>query len=110
MGYAFGPHPSRDQPTHFSTHSRAATDQHAMKDTPSQNPRKSLIDCHVLLAALPEGNNGCNFFTHVEKSVISVFAPEKPVVSKEPACREPQVPFGLLREWSVSDYVGKPSS
>ena len=22
-------------------------------------PKKSLIDCHVHLAALPEGNNGC---------------------------------------------------
>lgn len=79
-----------------------------MKDTPSQTPTKSLIDCHVHLAALPEGNNGCMISSRMLKSPLFRFLLWKHQLSpSNPASANHKYLHDLLRELRASRHVGK---
>jgi hypothetical protein len=66
VGYVLNLYRGHNQPHRVSTHSRPATGQHAMTDSPSKSLPISLIDGHVHLAALPDGNKLHDLFAHVE--------------------------------------------
>ena len=73
MGYVLSPPLGPNQPNRVSSQSRSVTGQHAITDSPSKSLPTSLIDCHVHLAALPEGNNGCMIFSRMLKSPLFRF-------------------------------------
>ena len=79
-----------------------------MTNSPSKSPQKFLIDCHVHLAALPEGNNGCIISSRMLKSPLFRFllwkhglSPTNPVAANHKYLQD------LLRELRASQYVGK---
>ncbi len=48
-------------------------------------PTKSLVDCHVHLAALPDGNNGCYISPKMLKSPLFRFLLEARALCRPPA-------------------------
>lgn len=79
-----------------------------MTDTTSPFRRKSLIDCHVHLAALPEGNNGCIISSNMWKSSLFRFLLWKHhFTPSNPAAANHKYLQDLLRELRASKHVGK---
>lgn len=112
MGYVLSPPLSPplgpNQPNRVSSQSRPVTGQHAITDSPSKSLPTSLIDCHVHLAALPEGNNGCMIFSRMLKSPLFRFLPWKHQLSSaNPAAENYKYLQDLLRELRASRHVGK---
>ena len=71
-------------------------------------PGKSLIDCHVHLAALPEGNNGCIISPKMLKSPLFRFLLWKHQLSPaHPADANRKYIQDLLSELQASHYVGQ---
>ncbi len=71
-------------------------------------PRKPLIDCHVHLAALPEGNNGCIISAKMLKSPLFRFLLWKHQLSPaNPADANRKYIQDLLSELQASQYVDK---
>ena len=71
-------------------------------------PGKSLIDCHVHLAALPEGNNGCIISAKMLKSPLFRFLLWKHQLSPaNPADANRKYIQDLLSELQASQYVAK---
>ena len=69
-------------------------------------PKKSLIDCHVHLAALPEGNNGCLISSAMLKSPLFRFLLWKHQLSpNDPAAANQKYIQDLLQELRASLYV-----
>ena len=74
----------------------------------SDSAKKSLIDCHVHLAALPDGDNGCYISRTTLRSPLFRFllwkhglSPEKPREANQKYLAD------LLRELRASRHVGK---
>lgn len=79
-----------------------------MMDSSSKSLPKSLIDCHVHLAALPEGNNGCIISSRMLKSALFRFLLWKHQLSPtNPAAANHKYVLDLLRELRSSQHVGK---
>ena len=79
-----------------------------MTNSPSESLPKSLIDCHVHLAALPDGNNGCMISSHMLKSPLFRFLLWKHQLSPtNPAAANHKYLQDLLRELRASQHVGK---
>lgn len=69
-------------------------------------PEKSLIDCHVHLAALPEGNNGCLISSSMLKSPLFRFLLWKHQLSPtDPGAANRKYIQDLLGELRASRYV-----
>jgi predicted TIM-barrel fold metal-dependent hydrolase len=69
-------------------------------------PKKSLIDCHVHLAALPEGNNGCLISSSMLKSPLFRFLLWKHQLSpKNPGAANRKYIQDLLGELRASCHV-----
>lgn len=69
---------------------------------------RSIIDCHVHLAALPEGNNGCLISSRMLNSPLFKFLLWKHRLSiKTPGVANRKFLLDLLRELRASQYVGK---
>ncbi|MDH4371572.1 MAG: amidohydrolase family protein [Nitrospira sp.] len=79
-----------------------------MTGSSSESPPKSLIDCHVHLAALPDENNGCIISSHMLKSPLFRFLLWKHQLSPtNPAAANHQYLQDLLQELRASRHVGK---
>jgi hypothetical protein len=78
-------------------------------DDASRNTvRKSLIDCHVHLAALPDGDNGCFISPKLLRSPLFRFLLWKHDLSPtEPRAANQRYLDHLLRELRASRYVSK---
>jgi len=86
----------------------SAKPQNAIPDTTPMTavPGKSLIDCHVHLAALPEGNNGCIISAKMLKSPLFRFLLWKHQLSPtNPADANRKYIQNLLGELRASQYV-----
>lgn len=71
-------------------------------------PKKPLIDCHVHLAALPEGNNGCLISSTMLKSPLFRFLLWKHRLSPtDPAAANRKYIQDLLEELRASRHVGQ---
>ena len=69
-------------------------------------PEKSLIDCHVHLAALPEGNNGCLISSSMLKSPLFRFLLWKHQLSpSDPGAANRKYIQDLLEELRASQHV-----
>jgi hypothetical protein len=69
-------------------------------------PKKSLIDCHVHLAALPEGNNGCMISSSMLKSPLFRFLLWKHQLSpKDPGAANRKYIQDLLGELRASRHI-----
>ncbi len=69
---------------------------------------KTLIDCHVHLAALPDGGNGCYISPKMLRSPLFRFLLWKHRLSPEhPAAANQQYLDDLLQELRASRYVGR---
>jgi len=87
-----------------------AKPQVAMPDTTTMpdKPVKPLIDCHVHLAALPEGNNGCIISPKILKSPLFRFLLWKHQLSPaNPANANRKYLQDLLHELHASHYVSQ---
>ena len=79
-----------------------------MTDSPSKSLPTSLIDCHVHLAALPDGNNGCMISSNMLKSPLFRFLLWKHQLSPtNPAAANHKYLQDLLRELRESRHVRK---
>ena len=79
-----------------------------MTDSPSESPQKSLIDCHVHLAALPDGNNGCLISSRMLKSPLFRFLLWKHQLSPtNPSAANHQYLQDLLQELRASRHISK---
>src|SRR5262245_49414761 len=79
-----------------------------MKAEPGASSEKELIDCHVHLAALPEGDNGCYISPKMLKSALFRFLLWKHRLSPDHPREANQQYIGdLLSELRASQYVGK---
>jgi len=75
---------------------------------PKDVPQKSFIDCHVHLAALPEGNNGCLISSSMLKSPLFRFLLWKHQLSpKDPGAANRKYIQDLLGELRASRHVGQ---
>jgi uncharacterized protein len=77
-------------------------------DSSSRANSKSLIDCHVHLAALPDGNNGCMISSQMLKSPLFRFLLWKHQLSPaNPAAANQKYLHDLLDELRASRHVQK---
>ena len=74
----------------------------------TDSPAKSLIDCHVHLAALPEGKNGCFISSKMLHSPLFRWLLWKHQLSlSNPAAANHKYIQDLLQELRASHYIGK---
>lgn len=84
------------------------SEQRSTNDTSRNTTQKSLIDCHVHLAALPEGDNGCFISPKLLRSPLFRFLLWKHKLSPtEPREANQQYLGHLLAELRASRYVSK---